>query len=91
MSKLNRREREEVKSGVVFLKRKQMQTNYLSLNTDLCLELTLIFCLSTQNQELSTMHASKAFMDFINKKTVRKPEVRTTVIVCWSQAVAVVM
>ena len=68
-----------------------MQTNYLSLNTDFCLKLTPIFCLSTQNQELSTMHASKAFMDFINKKTVRKPEVRTRDIVCWSQAVAVVM
>lgn len=26
------------------------------------------------NQELSTMHASKAFVDFINRKTVRKPE-----------------
>ncbi|KAL8611908.1 hypothetical protein ACOMHN_061989 [Nucella lapillus] len=26
------------------------------------------------NQELSSMHASKAFMDFINKKSVRKPE-----------------
>nr|KAG5711656.1 hypothetical protein BaRGS_016838 [Batillaria attramentaria] len=28
----------------------------------------------TLNNELSSMHASKAFMDFINKKTVRKPE-----------------
>ncbi|XP_076467691.1 protein FAM47E-like [Babylonia areolata] len=26
------------------------------------------------NQELSSMHASKAFMDFISKKSVRKPE-----------------
>lgn len=26
------------------------------------------------NNELSTMHASKAFMDFISKKSVRKPE-----------------
>lgn len=26
------------------------------------------------NQELSAMHASRAFVDFINKKTVRKPE-----------------
>lgn len=36
------------------------------------------------------MHASKAFMDFINKKTVRKPEVRNRVSVCWSHAVLVV-
>ncbi|KAK7097646.1 protein FAM47E-like [Littorina saxatilis] len=28
----------------------------------------------TLNEELSTMHASKAFMDFIGKKSVRKPE-----------------
>ena len=49
-----------------------------------------MICLLIQNQELSTMHASKAFMDFINKKTVRKPEVRNRVSVCWSHAVLVV-
>ena len=29
-----------------------------------------------QNQELATMHAAKAFSDFINKKSCRRPEVR---------------